>query len=79
MLKQESLKVWYQDQYYFYIHKSSNTKLLADDTSLLSVYNNDSSAAELSSDLAKISHWAQQWKMSFNQILVKKLRRLFSV
>ena len=46
---------------------SSNTKLFADDTSLLSlVHNNDSSAAELNNDLAKISHWAQQWKMSVN-------------
>ena len=47
---------------------SSNTKLFADDTSLFSVvHNRHSSVAELNSDLAKISHWAQQWKMSFNQ------------
>ena len=30
------------------------------------VHNGDSFAAELNNDLAKISHWAQQWKMSFN-------------
>ena len=30
------------------------------------VHDRDSSAAELNNDLAKISHWAQQWKMSFN-------------
>ena len=30
------------------------------------VYNRDSSAAEINNDLAKISHWAHQWKMSFN-------------
>ena len=46
---------------------SSNTKLFADDTSLFSVvHNKDSSAAELNSDLAKISHSVQHWKMSFN-------------
>ena len=46
---------------------SSNAKLFADDTSLFSVaHNRDSSAAELNNDLAKISHWAQQWKMSLN-------------
>ena len=46
---------------------SSNSKIFADDTSLFSVvHNRDSSAAELNTDLAKISHWVQQWKMSFN-------------
>ena len=46
---------------------SSNTKLFADDTSLIFVvHNRDSSAVELNNDLAKISHWAEQWKMSFN-------------
>ena len=29
-------------------------------------HNGDSSAAELKNDLAKISHWVTQWKMSFN-------------
>ena len=47
---------------------SSNTKLFAGDTSLFSVVHNiDSSAAELNNDLAKISHWEQQWKGSFNR------------
>ena len=46
---------------------SSNTKLFADDTSLFSlVHNRDSSPAEFNNDLAEISDWAQQWKMSFN-------------
>ena len=37
------------------------------DSSLFSVvHNRDSSAAEFNNDLAKISHWAQQCKMSFN-------------
>ena len=46
---------------------SSNAKLFSDDTSLFSLLHNlDSSAVERKSDLAKISHWAHQWKMSFN-------------
>ena len=45
----------------------SNIKLFADDSSLFSVvHNRESSAAEINSDLAKISHWAHQRKMSFN-------------
>ena len=46
---------------------SSNAKLFADDTSLFSViHDSNSSALELSNDLAKINRWAFQWKMSFN-------------
>ena len=46
---------------------SSNTKLFADDATLFSVvHNRDSSAAELKNYLAKVSHWAQHWKISFN-------------
>ena len=46
---------------------SSNAKLLADDTSLLSViHDSNTSALELKNDLAKINRWAFQWKMSFN-------------
>ena len=30
------------------------------------VHNRDSSATEINNDLAKISHWVHQWKMSFN-------------
>ena len=46
---------------------SPNCKSSADDTSLFSVVHNiNSSAAELNNDLAKISYWAHQWKMSFN-------------
>ena len=45
----------------------SNTNLFGDDASLFSkLYNRDSSAAELNSDLAKICHWVHQCKMSFN-------------
>ena len=46
---------------------SSNVKLFADDTSLLSVTHDvNVSARELNDDLRKISNWAFQWKMSFN-------------
>ena len=45
----------------------SNTKPFADNTSLFSVvHRRDSSAAKLSNYQAKISHWTQQWKTSFN-------------
>ena len=54
----------------------SNTKLFADDTFLFSVvHNRDSSAAELSNDLAKISHWENQWKMSFNPDRSKQTKK----
>ena len=46
---------------------SSNAKLFADDTSLFSViHDSNTSALELSTDLAKLNRWAFQWKMSFN-------------
>ena len=46
---------------------SSNSKLLADDTSLFSVIHDvDTSANELNNDLYQINKWAFQWKMSFN-------------
>ena len=47
---------------------SSNTKLLADDTSLFSVTHDiNTSALELNSNLAKIKRWALPWKMNFNR------------
>ena len=46
---------------------SSNTKLFADDTSLFSVIHDSViMTSELNSDIARIKHWAFQWKMSFN-------------
>ena len=46
---------------------SSNAKLFADDTSLLSVVHDANTAAkELNNDIVKISRWTYQWKMSFN-------------
>ena len=45
----------------------SNSRLIADDTSLFSVVHEiDSSAAKLNNDLAKKRHWTHHWKMSFN-------------
>ena len=47
---------------------SSNTEILADDTSLFSViHDSNTSAFEMNSDLANINRWTFQWKMSFNQ------------
>ena len=40
------------------------------------VHNGDSFAAELNNDLAKLSHWAQQWKMSFNPDCSKQAREV---
>ena len=46
---------------------SSNVKLFADDTSLLSVIHDvDTCSNELNNDLYQINKWAFQWKMSFN-------------
>ena len=46
---------------------STNAKLFADDTSLFPVVRDvNTLAAHLNNDLRKISHWAFQWKMSFN-------------
>ena len=46
---------------------SSNTKLLADDTSLFSVIHDSViMTSELNNDLSRIKQWAFQWKMSFN-------------
>ena len=45
----------------------SQIKFFADDTSLYSVVKDpEISARELNHDLLIISHWAKQWKMSFN-------------
>ncbi len=45
----------------------SQIKFFADDTSLFSVVQNPIlSASDLNHDLKLISHWAYQWKMSFN-------------
>ena len=46
---------------------SSNCKLFADDTFLFSVVHVVTiSSSELNSNLAKISEWAFEWKMTFN-------------
>ena len=50
-----------------------NPKLFADDTSLFStVYNNNEATNTLNNDLNKITEWAHQWKMSFNQDISKQ-------
>ena len=46
---------------------TSNPKLFVDDTSLFSViYNINSTANDLNSELMPISNWDFQWKMRFN-------------
>ena len=46
---------------------SSNTKLLANDTSLFSVIHDSViTALELNSDLSRIKQWVFQWEMSSN-------------
>ena len=46
---------------------STNVKLFADDTFLLSIVNDaNKSFQNLSHDLFVITNWAYQWKMSFN-------------
>ena len=46
---------------------TSMCKIFADDTSLFSkVIDKNNSNSQLNSDLAKLSKWAFQWKMSFN-------------
>ena len=46
---------------------TSMCKIFADDTSLFSkVIDKNNSNSQLNSDLAKISKWAFQWKISFN-------------
>ena len=58
---------------------STNVKLFADDTSLFSIVNDANKSFEnLSNHLFIISNWAYQWKMSFNQIDLNKLKKLFS-
>ena len=44
----------------------SECTLFADDTSLFSVVNNNTSAKDLNQDLEKIGNWAFKWKMNFN-------------
>ena len=46
---------------------TSMCKIFADDTSLFSEVNDKSNSnTQLNTDLAKISKWVFQWKMSFN-------------
>ena len=50
-----------------------NPKLFADDTSLFStVYNITEATNNLNNDLAIITKWAHQWKMSFNPDISKQ-------
>ena len=55
---------------------NSNPKFFADDTSLFSVVHDvNSSQIDLNEHLDKINNWAYQWKMSFNLIRQRKLKK----
>ena len=52
---------------------SSNIKLFADDSSLfIRVHDVDTAQRSLTSDLEKITRWANQWKMKFNPDITKQ-------
>ena len=54
----------------------SNPKFFADYTSLFSVIHDvNSSQSDLNEHLDKINNWAYQWKMSFNLIRQRKLKK----
>ena len=56
-----------------------NPKLFADDTSLFStVYNITEATNNLNNDLAIITKWAHQWKMSFNPDISKQAHEVFT-
>ena len=54
-----------------------NAKLFADDTSLFSPITSPAiSSSNLNEDLVKITHWAYQWKMSFNPDITKQAQEI---
>ena len=54
-----------------------NAKLFAGDTSLFSTITSPAmSSSNLNEDLVKITHWAYQWKMSFNHDITKKAQEI---
>ena len=54
-----------------------NAKLFADDTSLFSTITSPAiSSSNLNEDLVKITHWAYQWKMSFNPDITKQAQEI---
>ena len=56
---------------------TTNVKLFADDTSLLSVpYYSTPSSVSLSNDLLKIYQWACHWKMVFNSDVWKQAQQV---
>ena len=73
MSKQEFPKVLYLDLSFFIIQINdlpdnlvSNSKLLADDTSISTVTDPNVTANQINNDLHNISTWAYQWKMNLN-------------
>ena len=64
---------------------SSDASLFADDTSLIRPIRNQTDVDALNDDLNEISHWAAQWRVTFNarktvyMIVSKKVQRPPSV
>ena len=54
-----------------------NVKIFADDTSLFSAITSPGrSSSNLNEVLVKITHWAYQWKMSFNPDITKQAQEI---
>ena len=59
---------------------TTNVKLFANHTSLLSVVNNASvSASRLTNDLVKVGDWAINWKMLFNPDPTKQAKEVKNI
>ena len=78
MLKQEFLKIQFQDCY-FSENLVSNPRLFTNDVSFFSViFDKDLMAKNLSNDVNRINNWAFQCKMSFHADPNKKAQEVFS-
>ena len=53
-----------------------NTKVFADGTSFSTVTSPVISTSNLNEDLLKITHWAYQWKVSFNLCITKQAQEI---
>ena len=56
---------------------STNVKLFADDTSLISVVDNIATSSDLNYDLTRVKKWAFQWKMSFKPEPYKQAQEVY--
>ena len=56
---------------------STNVKLFADDTSLISVVDNIATSSDLNYDLTRVRKWAFQWKMNFKPEPYKQAQEVY--